>query len=110
MASKRNKKIKGTPERPRLVVYRSNRYLHAQLVDDSQNKVLLGIYDKSKSAVSALKSAKTKIEKSHELGKLFADQAKKKKIKDIVFDRNGYIYHGRIKAFAEGARDGGLVF
>jgi large subunit ribosomal protein L18 len=110
MPNKRKKRIIGTSEQPRLVVYRSNRYMHAQLVDDSQNKVLLGFYDKSKSAAAAIKSAKTKSEKSHALGKLFAEQAKKKKITKIVFDRNGYIYHGRVKAFAEGAREGGLVF
>jgi large subunit ribosomal protein L18 len=110
MSIRRNKKITGTSERPRLVVYRSNRYIHAQLVDDSENKVILGLYDKSKTAVSVLKNLKTKSEKSHALGKLFAEEAKKKKVKDIVFDRNGYIYHGRVKAFAEGAREGGLVF
>jgi large subunit ribosomal protein L18 len=110
MPDKRKKLIKGTSERPRLVVYRSNRYIHAQLVDDSQNKVLLGVYDKSKSAAATLKSAKNKSEKSRALGKLFAEEAKKKKVTKIVFDRNGYIYHGRVKAFAEGAREGGLVF
>jgi len=110
MPSRKNKKIRGTSEKPRLVVYRSNRYIHAQLIDDSQNRVILGMYDKSKAVVAALKSAKTKSERSHTLGKLFAEQAKKKKVKDIVFDRNGYIYHGRVKAFAEGAREGGLVF
>ena len=110
MQNKRKKIIRGTSEKPRLVVYRSNRYIHAQLVDDSQNKVLIGFYDKSKSASGALKSIKTKSEKSHVLGKLFAEEAKKKKVTKIVFDRNGYIYHGRVKAFAEGAREGGLVF
>lgn len=110
MPNKRKKKIIGTSERPRLVVYRSNRYMHAQLVDDSQNKILLGFYDKSKSAAAVLKGAKTKSEKSHAMGKLFAEEAKKKKVTKIVFDRNGYIYHGRIKAFADGAREGGLVF
>ncbi|MEJ2546009.1 MAG: 50S ribosomal protein L18 [Calditrichaceae bacterium] len=110
MSIKRRKNIRGTSEKPRLVVYRSNRYIHAQLIDDSQNKILLGFYDKSKNAATALKSAKTKSERSHALGKLFAEEAKKKKVTKIVFDRNGYIYHGRVKAFAEGAREGGLVF
>ena len=80
MPNKRKKIIRGTSEKPRLVVYRSNRYIHAQLVDDSQNKILLGFYDKSKSATAAVKSAKTKSEKSHALGKLFAEEAKKKKV------------------------------
>jgi large subunit ribosomal protein L18 len=110
MSIKRRKNIRGTSEKPRLVVYRSNRYIHAQLIDDSQNKILLGFYDKSKNAATTLKSAKTKSERSHALGKLFAEEAKKKKVTKIVFDRNGYIYHGRVKAFAEGAREGGLVF
>jgi large subunit ribosomal protein L18 len=110
MPNKRKNRVRGTSEKPRLVVYRSNRYIHAQLVDDSQHKILLGIYDKSKSAVTALKSAKTKSEKSHALGKLFAEEAKKKKVTKIIFDRNGYIYHGRVKAFAEGVREGGLIF
>ncbi|HHJ52968.1 MAG TPA: 50S ribosomal protein L18 [Caldithrix abyssi] len=107
---KRKKKIFGTSERPRLVVYRSLKYMHAQLVDDSQGKVLLGISDKSKSAVDALKGKKTKVEKSRELGKVLAKLAKEKKISKIVFDRNGYLYHGRVKSFAEGAREGGLEF
>ncbi len=110
MPNKRKKMVRGTSDKPRLIVYRSNRYMHAQLVDDSQNKILLGIYDKSKSAIASLKSAKTKSEKSHALGKLFAEEAKKKKVTKIVFDRNGYIYHGRVKAFVEGAREGGLIF
>ncbi len=107
---RRKKKIVGTTERPRLVVYRSNKYLHAQLVDDSRQKVLMGMFDKSKMAREALKDAKTKTEKSHILGKIFAEQAKKLKITKIVFDRNGYHYHGRVKSFADGAREGGLDF
>jgi len=107
---KRKKNIFGTSDRPRLVVYRSNRYFHAQLIDDTEKKVIVGFYDKSKLATSALKGTKTKTEKSHALGKLFAEEAKKKKVSKIVFDRNGYLYHGRVKAFAEGARKGGLDF
>jgi len=107
---RRKKKIVGTSERPRLVVYRSNKYIHAQLVDDSQNKVLMGMFDKSKTAVEAVKEGKTKTERSRILGKVFAEQAKKLKVSKIVFDRNGYHYHGRVKAFADGAREGGLDF
>ena len=110
MSNKRKKKIFGTTERPRLVVKRSNKYIHAQLVDDSEHKVILGLYDKSKVVSGALDKAKTKVQRSQALGKLFAEEAKKKKISKIVFDRNGYIYHGRVKAFAEGAREGGLDF
>ncbi len=107
---RRKKQIKGTSDRPRLVVYRSNRYMHAQLVDDSQQKVLMGMFDKSKIAAAKVAKGKTKTEKSKILGKIFAEQAKKLKVSKIVFDRNGYHYHGRVKAFADGAREGGLDF
>ncbi|RLD15135.1 50S ribosomal protein L18 [candidate division KSB1 bacterium] len=108
--NKRKKTVVGTSERPRLVVYRSNKYIHAQLVDDYAHKVLLGIFDKSKIAREALKDAKTKKDRSFALGKLFAEEAKKLNVTRVVFDRNGYIYHGRVKSFAEGAREGGLDF
>lgn len=110
MANKRKKRVFGTSEKPRLVVHRSLRYLHVQLIDDSEGKVLLGISDKSKVAASAITGAKTKVDRSHALGKLFAEEAKKKDVSKIIFDRNGYIYHGRVKAFADGAREGGLEF
>ncbi|MBN2423938.1 MAG: 50S ribosomal protein L18 [Calditrichaceae bacterium] len=107
---KRKKKMFGSSEKPRLVVYRSIKYIHAQLIDDSQGKVLVGMFNKSKAVGTSLKSAKNKSEASFELGKVFAEEAKKKKIKQVVFDRNGYPYHGRVKAFADGAREGGLEF
>jgi len=110
MPNKRKKRVFGTSEKPRLVVYRSLRYMHAQLIDDTNGDVILGLTDTSKTAVAALKDAKTKTEKSHALGKFFAEEAKKKGTSKIIFDRNGYIYHGRVKAFAEGAREGGLDF
>jgi large subunit ribosomal protein L18 len=106
----RKQKVVGTPERPRLVVYRSLRYIHAQLVDDTKNAILLGLMNKSSQVKSALKDAKTKTDAAKIIGKVLADEAKKKKIKRVVFDRNGYIYHGRIKALADGAREGGLEF
>jgi len=104
------KKIIGTPERPRLVVYRSLRYLHAQLIDDTNSKVILGFMNKSSKVKAALKDAKTKTDAAKIIGKTIAEEAKKKQVKSVVFDRNGYIYHGRIKAFADGAREGGLEF
>ena len=110
MRNKRKKRIFGTSERPRLVVYRSLRYMHAQLVNDEDNRVLVGIFDKSKISNAKVTKAKTKTEASYELGKIFAEEAKKKKVSKVVFDRNGYPYHGRVKAFAEGAREGGLDF
>ncbi len=110
MGKRVNNKVFGTTERPRLVVYRSLNYIHAQLVDDVQRKTVMGFYNKSKVAREALKELKNKTEAAHKLGQIFADEAKKKNIKEIVFDRNGYLYHGRVKAFAEGAREGGLKF
>jgi len=107
---KKNIKNLGTSERPRLVVYRSLKYIHAQLVDDSTNSVLLGLMDKSDGVKSRLKNAKTKTETANIVGKVIAEKAIEKNIKKIVFDRNGYVYHGRIKALAEGAREGGLEF
>ena len=108
MPNKRKKKIFGTTERPRLVVKRSNKYIHAQLVDDSEHKVILGLYDKSKVVSGALDKAKTKVQRSQALGKLFAEEAKKKKISKIVFDRNGYKYTGVIAALADSVRENGI--
>ena len=96
-------KILGTAERPRLVVYRSLKYIYAQLVDDIKHSTLV-------SADSLGVKKGTKIEKSKECGKKLAELAKKKKIKTIAFDRSGYKYHGRVKALADGAREGGLKF
>ena len=107
---KRKKKMFGTPEKPRLVVYRSLKYIYGQIVDDTQNKVLVSASNLSKNLSEKVKKAKTKTEASREVGKALADMANKKKIKEIIFDRNGYIYHGRVKALAEGAREGGLEF
>ena len=103
-------KIHGTPKRPRLVVYRSLKYIYGQLIDDDQNKVILSISNSGKKLPKNIKEAKTKTIASKEVGKSLGEMAIKKDIKEVVFDRNGYLYHGRIKAFAEGAREGGLKF
>jgi len=97
------KKIRGTAERPRLSVYRSLTQIYAQLIDDVHGHTLI-----SASTLSLKKGIK--IEKARECGKAIAKQAKEKGIKNIVFDRSGYKYHGRIKAVAEGAREAGLEF
>ena len=110
MKAKRKKNMYGTAEKPRLVVFRSIKYIYGQIIDDSNNKVLASISNISKSAGSDVKKAKSKTEASKILGKILGVQAVKNKIEKIVFDRNGYLYHGRIKAFAEGAREGGLKF
>jgi large subunit ribosomal protein L18 len=109
---RRNRKfgITGSTEKPRLVVFRSLKYIYGQIIDDSNHKVLASISNLSKSAASEVKKAKTKTEASKLLGKFLGEQAVKNKIEKVIFDRNGYIYHGRVKAFAEGAREGGLKF
>lgn len=97
-------KISGTSARPRLFVFRSNQHIYAQLIDDSQHKTLFAATEKE------IKSGKTKVEKAQMVGELIAKKATEEKIKEVVFDRGGYIFHGRVKAVAEGARKGGLVF
>ena len=100
-------RIAGSPERPRLCVKRSSRYVYAMLVDDTENRVLTGV----SSLVAEIKDKKLKrTEASKEVGKLIAGKAKELGIKKVVFDRAGYRYHGRVKAVAEGAREGGLEF
>jgi large subunit ribosomal protein L18 len=103
-----SKKISGTAERPRLVVYRSNLHLYAQIVDDAAGSIL--------AATSTLTLAKggdalrPNREGASKVGQEIARLAKEKSISSVVFDRNGYLYHGRIKAVAESAREGGLQF
>src|SRR5918911_4235911 len=99
-------KVFGTAERPRLVVFRSNRGIEAQLVDDLEGKTLAAA-----SWLGLKKSFKgNKTEQASEVGKLLAANAKKAGIETVVFDRGGYLYHGRVKALAEAAREGGLRF
>jgi large subunit ribosomal protein L18 len=99
------KKIKGTTHRPRLSVFRSNVHIYAQIIDDVQGKTLVS------ASSSELKNAKgTKVEISKEVGKLLAKKAIEANIESVVFDRGGYLYHGRVKGLAEGAREGGLKF
>jgi large subunit ribosomal protein L18 len=99
-------KVQGTQQRPRLVVFRSNRGITAQLVDDLTGRTLA-----ASSWLELKKSFKgDKSEQAAEVGKLLAAAAKKAGIDACVFDRAGYLYHGRVKALAEGAREGGLNF
>jgi large subunit ribosomal protein L18 len=99
-------KIAGTAERPRLAVFRSNVGIYAQLVDDIEGKTLA-----SAGWQQLPKSFKgTKSDQAREVGKLLAANAKKSGLESCVFDRAGYLYHGRVKALADGAREGGLVF
>ena len=99
-------KVAGTANRPRLVVHRSNRGITAQLVDDLEGRTLA-----SASHLGLKKSFKgTKKEQAAEVGKLLALIARKAGVETVVFDRGGYLYHGRVKALADGAREGGLSF
>ena len=99
-------KVSGTSERPRLVVFRSNLGIYAQLVDDSGGRTLTSAAWKQ-----LPKSFKgTKTDQARAVGKLLADRAKKAGYEAVVFDRAGYLYHGRVKALAEGAREGGWKF
>ncbi len=107
---RRHRRIRGkvsrTAERPRLVVFRSNRGIEAQLVDDVAGGTLAAA--RHTELPKSFKGSKT--EQAAEVGKLLAANAKKAKIERVVFDRGGYLYHGRVKALAEGAREGGLQF
>lgn len=96
------KKIFGTIEQPRLTVFRSLRYIYAQLIDDTNGKTL--------AYANSEKGKGTKTEKAFEVGKELAKKAVEKGIKEAVFDRNGYQYHGRVQKLADGAREGGLKF
>ncbi len=97
------KRVTGTPARPRLVVFRSLKHIYAQLVDDSANRTIATVGD-----TDILTMKKTA--KATEVGKRIAERAKAAGITQVVFDRAGYQYHGRVKAVAEGAREGGLEF
>jgi len=99
------KDIVGTADRPRLVVFRSNRGIAAQLVDDQSGKTLAGA-----NWLNVRKAKGTKSDQATEVGKLLAQNAKNAGIARVVFDRGGYLYHGRVKALADAAREGGLQF
>ena len=105
------KKIQGTAERPRLVVYRSLKNMEGQLVDDDASKTILGVSTLAEELKGFKgKSRNPRVEVAFEAGKLLAERAKEAGVETVVFDRGGYKYHGRVKAFAEGARKGGLNF
>ena len=99
-------KIKGTKDRPRLSVFRSNRYIYAQIIDDKDGKTIVGVSEKHLGEKKAI----AKVDKAKALGVLLAKKAIDKKVKKVVFDRRSYAYFGRVKLVAEGAREGGLKF
>lgn len=98
-------KIQGTKNIPRLSIFRSNSYIYAQLIDDEKKETILGISEQHLE-----KKIGSKLTRSKQLGLLLSKKAIEKKIKKVVFDRGSYIYHGRVKALAQAAREGGLEF
>ena len=103
------KKIEGTSERPRLSIYRSSRYFYAQIIDDTEGKTLAACSSIEKNFKGKLKSGASK-EAATEVGKELASRAKAKKIDNVIFDRNGFSFTGRITVFADAAREAGLKF
>lgn len=103
------RKISGTPERPRLTVFRSLKHIYAQVVDDVAGKTLAHASTLSKD-VKGFADEATKSDAAKKVGQTIAEQLKAKGVTKVVFDRNGYLFHGRIKALADGAREGGLEF
>lgn len=100
------RKVKGQASRPRLSVFRSSRYIYAQLIDDLTGHTLCSADSRDAEAAKA----GNKSEQARLVGKLLAERAKAENIESVVFDRGGYLYHGRVKALADGAREGGLKF
>ncbi|HEY9560664.1 MAG TPA: 50S ribosomal protein L18 [Anseongella sp.] len=98
------KRISGTNECPRLTVFRSNKSIYAQLIDDNEGKTLLA------ASLKDIEVTGSKIDQSKEVGRKLAERAAAAGISKVVFDRNGYLYHGRVKSLADGAREGGLLF
>ncbi len=103
------KKVFGTETRPRLTVYRSLRHIYAQVILDTEGKTLCQASTMDKALQGKIKSASNK-EAAKMVGELIAERAKSANIEKVVFDRNGYLYHGRVKALADGAREKGLIF
>jgi len=102
------KEVYGTKDKPRLSVFRSNKQIYVQFIDDTNGSTLLSVSSRIKEISE--KQGMTKIEQAKLVGKIAAEKSKENGISAVVFDRNGYLYHGRIKALAEAAREGGLKF
>ncbi len=107
--SRIRKKISGTPDQPRLSIFRSARHMYAQIVDDTAGKTLVTASSVEK-AFKEQSKFENKIAGANFIGKLIAQRAKEKGIEKVVFDRNGFLYHGRVKAVSDGAREAGLKF
>jgi large subunit ribosomal protein L18 len=103
------KRLAGSEARPRLAVFRSNKHIYAQIIDDSQGKTVTAASSLDADARKDMKSGGN-VAAAKAVGKLVAERAKAKGIQDVLFDRGGYLYHGRVKALADGAREAGLKF
>jgi large subunit ribosomal protein L18 len=103
------KKVRGTDLRPRVCVFRSNKHIYAQVISDSEGKTLVTVSTLSENLAEQIKEAKGVVA-AKQVGVALAKVCKEKNITRVVFDRNGFIYHGRVKAVADGAREGGLDF
>ncbi len=104
------KKVLGVPERPRLCVFRSAKHVYAQIIDDTTGKTLVATSSLSKDLAGKIQGKSGNKEGAAMVGADMAEKAIKKGIKQVVFDRNGFIYHGRVKALSEAAREHGLIF
>lgn len=104
------KKVAGSAERPRACVFRSLHHIYVQLVDDLAGRTLLTVSSRDKDLAEKVKGAKSKVAVGKIVGQRLAERAKEKGISRICFDRSGYLFHGRVKAVADGAREGGLHF
>lgn len=104
------KKISGTTERPRFTVYRSGKHIYAQIIDDSNGRTLVSASTLSKDVRQGLKDGSSPKDVAKVVGVFTAKKALEKNIQQVVYDRNGYLYHGRVKAVADGAREAGLKF
>lgn len=106
--SRIRKKITGTSERPRLRVFKSNKHIYAQVIDDSLGKTIASVSTLDKNF--NMGEEKGKVGAAKVIGSMIAERAKAAGVESVVFDRGGYIYHGRVKSLSEGAREGGLIF
>lgn len=103
-------KVSGTPERPRLNVFRSSAHIYVQIIDDTRGVTLLSASDLEDSVIERLTDGKTKTDRARTVGLVAGERAKQAGINQVVFDRGGFKYHGRVKAVADGAREAGLIF
>jgi large subunit ribosomal protein L18 len=102
------KKVRGTTERPRMAIFRSLRHIYAQVIDDVAERTVASVSTLDKQARDQLATVDSRIERSKVVGKLLAERLKERGVTRVCFDRGGYLYHGHVKAVADGAREGGL--